>query len=440
MAQTTSTSSNFGNFPQEHVRRELLKKGDRDLAYHAAAKKIPYPKGENKTMRFGRYDAVEVALQSLTEGTNPTPQAMTISQVTASLSQYGKSIRVTDVHEMTVMHPTFQQATDELGRSLRDTRDYLLQETLNAESNVIYPGSVSGRGSITSSDVPTGKEIRRGVSKLKNPDSKGRAAPRFGRDYKFIWHEKLEQDLMDDPTWSAQAVRNMQGVSDLQEGTFGRWAGAQHISTNYSPEFQNLGDPTIADNTAVVQGDLYTGAPSVLVGLTIDAKSTTDGSLSASTAYDFTVTAIHKHRGFEELVSGVIDHSTGSGEDTFTVTFPDDDNYVYNLYFGSDGGTRRLVTSYQEADSTFDVTSVPGSGDTAPTPPAEGVTVYTGHGFGMDAFANIELDVERALISQGPDSNNNLALYRTVGYKFFDGNVVLNSNWLQRVEAASNFT
>jgi N4-gp56 family major capsid protein len=426
------------------AKKELLAKGSRDLAYHQAAKVIPYPKGEGKIVRFGRYDAAEVALQALTEGTNPTPQALTISQVTATLAQYGKALQFTDLHLSTIMHDSWQQGMEELGFSMRDSRDYQLQDVLNAETNVLYPGSITARNSLTSTSVPTGKEIRRMVQNVKNPDAKGRAAKRFGNGlYMGVWHTNLVQDLMDDSTWAAQAVRQMQGVQDLKRGVFGVWGGAMHVETNFSPEYQNLGDPGGAsahtDATAVVTGDIYSGGPQTLIGLTFTSGTPTGGALTASTTFDFTVTAIHKHRGFEENISGVIQAATNAGEDGITVTYPDDTDFVYNLYAGASGGTRYLADSYSEGDTTYVVTSIPTSGSTAPTAPAEGVTAYTGHVFGADAFANVEHTIEDVIIVDRADSNNVLNLHSTVGYKYFDANVVLNSNWLYRCEAASAF-
>ena len=69
----------------------------------------------------------------------------------------------------------------------------------------------------------------------------------------------------------------------------GVWAGVEWGENNFSPELQNLGDPTtIVDGTPVASGDVYSGAPQQLVGLTLTGDNAA-GSLTASTEYDWAI-------------------------------------------------------------------------------------------------------------------------------------------------------
>jgi len=443
MATTLTSTSNFGDFPSEYVSKTLLEKGTIDDVYYDLADKVGYPEGAGQTARFGRYQPVKVNIQALTEGgADPTPQALAIDKVEATLADYGDGIELSEMHELTIMHDSFQEALEEAGIALRHGRSARLIETLLAGANVIYPGSATTRATIGASDVATELEIKKAVSKLRRPQLKQRAAvPWQGDMFMGVWDTDMEFDLLGDSTFEVAAQRNLNMVDqELRKAAFGAWGGAVHKRTNWSPRFENSGDPTIVDGTPVSAAP-YAGGPVTLVGLTLTG-SNAGGSLTASTAYDFQITAVHKYRGFEEIISGTIDHSTGAGETRMIVVMPDDADYWYHLYVGANGGTMYRAASYQEADATFNVDSVPTSGSTAPVAPAEGRKVRVAHIFGKQAFKSLEFKKVEGLVAGGKgnlDTTNYLGRKRILGYNYKDAHLLCNANWIYRIEAESAF-
>jgi len=441
VADTTSTSSNFALFPTEYVVKKLLIIGSDNLQFHKWSEQKKVPPGNNKQVKWGRYKALDLPLAPLAEGIPPTPTALEIDSILATLQQFGQTIKLTDVHELTVMHDSFQNGLKQLGRAMRRIRDAQLQTVLLGGTNVFFPNNKTTRGALTTGDVPDTVVFRKMTSKLKNPDEENGEAERFPDGFfRAIWHEKHTNDMLQDVTFEGAAIRGQRG-KDLERGEIGApWHATRHFETNFGPEFRNTGDPTIVDDAPVILGDVYGGAPSILPGLKITSNNGS-GSLGASTPFDLTVTAVHKKKGLEDQISGVIDVATLGGDNELILVAPTNPAYVYNYYFGADAGTRFLVASNVVAGASFTIGAVPVTGTTAPVPPAEGEIVYTSYVFGMGSFGTCILKMEEAIITPNTATDSNpLKQFRLMGYKYFDSNTILNQLQLVRLEAVSAFT
>jgi hypothetical protein len=180
------------------------------------------------------------------------------------------------------------------------------------------------------------------------------------------------------------------------------------------------------------------------------------GGLSASTVYDVTVTRIRKAYGLEEAVSAVIAQNTGGGNDSISVILPTDTTFMYRLYIGSSAGTRYLVPTAASATTvaadditgptyeggqTVYITQLPTSGDTGPVAPASGVTVHVTWVFGMEAYGCVELDKLNAYLTEDKATKDDpLNQRRMAGWKAFYKTLVLNHNYLRKIESGSFFT
>lgn len=414
-----------------YIRKELLSFGEFSLLYRRFANKEKIPAGNGKNWKALRYTRLPLPMAGLTEGETPADTLMTIENVTATATQYGMVVTISDVTELTIDHPVLNKAIELVKDAMQRLDEELICEALLAGTSVKYSGtSNAARADLAAGDILTTTDIRLAVAQLEFSDDVYGAAPRDGMYYKSIINRKCELDLMADSTWKDYAIR-LNGA-DLEKGMINRWAGVEFFSTNFGPKLVNIGDPTLSDNVAV------TGTVG-LDGAIFNPQSGT-GALVASTAYDFKIVRRHKHRRFPEGISGVLDISTGVSEENIVVTFPTSTAYVYDLYAGADAGVLYRVAANQAALSTFDVAAIPTSGVVAPAHPVASINVYTNFVFGKDAYAVVDLDTLDAGVTEAARTDSDpLKQRRRVGAKFMEGALILSDNNIVRIESVSAY-
>ena len=153
-------------------------------------------------MKFRRYNALPNTPQALTEGVTPTGQALTVTDVTATLSQFGDRVTITDVILDTHEDQTLNEAVNLLGEQAAQMIEKMRFGVLKAGVNVLY-----GNGSARTS-VNTAISInlqRRAVRALKRQNARFitsivRSTPSFGTEnvapgYVALIHPDCEADV-----------------------------------------------------------------------------------------------------------------------------------------------------------------------------------------------------------------------------------------------------
>lgn len=433
-----STQSDIAaSIPDAYFKSELLKPGDFTFLYRRFAQKEKLPSGSGKTWKANRMIRIEMPMDSLSEGVTPNDVGMTMEQVSCTAAQYGIVVTLTDVAQLTIETPLLQQAVQAVKDAMNRLDEELICEALLSGTNVVYADASGGasipaaRVDLAAADVFATETIKRIVNQLSYPtDVKWGAAPKFSNGYYvMIMPKKWEFDLLGDATWKDMAIR--QGREDLEKGMVNRWLGVEFYTTDWGPKFTNLGT---TDSNAAPTSSTF--------GVTVNEAALT-GSFLANTTYDFKWTRRHKHRRFEEGISGVVSQATandGVNTKTINVYAPTDTSYVYSLYQGASGGTLYRVASNVSASSITVLTTPATSGTAAPAHPNTGVSVYVGFCFGKGAYAVVDLDNMEAGLSKDERSDSDpLKQRRKVSAKFFEGAIILADNNLIRVEASSAF-
>ena len=201
----------------------MLKRAMPYLHLEKFGQTYPLPTNSTQTAKFRRYfltgasgaagpDSgsfyIPVATTPLVEGVTPSGSILANQDYTATLSQYGDFITITDVIEDTHTDPVLQQATDILGEQAAVTVETLRYNTLVAGTNVFYQASVAGRSSVegpialsdqrrvtTSLNGQNARKITQVVA--SNPDFNTKSVEAA---YMAVCHSDLESD-----------VRNMAG-------------------------------------------------------------------------------------------------------------------------------------------------------------------------------------------------------------------------------------
>ncbi|WP_017879727.1 N4-gp56 family major capsid protein [Janthinobacterium sp. CG3] len=118
--------------------KELLKRGIPYLILEKFGQSKPLPENSSKTMKFRRYNALDSTPTALGEGVTPASQALTITDVTATLTQYGSRIMVSDVIIDTHEDPVLMESVGLLGEQAAQMIEKMRFGVLKAGTNVLY--------------------------------------------------------------------------------------------------------------------------------------------------------------------------------------------------------------------------------------------------------------------------------------------------------------
>ncbi len=240
------------------------------------------PKGRTKVVKWRRYNAIALATTPLTEGVTPSSTAITNTDVTATLNQYGDRARLTDVIMDTHEDPVLAEFTDILGEAAGQTKETLLFNVLKAGTNVLYS---NGSARNTVNTAITADVLRRAIRSLKRQNARMITSMLAATDgvgtapippcYVAFCHPDIERDL--------QAINGFFRVQN-----YGTW---KPLGDNEIGSFENirfltstLYAPFLAAGSETLNGMLGTGYVDVYPTLVVGKDAYADVALAGATA------------------------------------------------------------------------------------------------------------------------------------------------------------
>lgn len=443
---TVNQSATFSADIENYIQQKTLRLVDRQLVAYQFGQPLRLPKQRGTTYTASRYDRVNLPFAPLSEGVPPTGEAMTLVQVSATALQWGDTITVTDIADMTIKHPLFQTAIKLIAMQMAETLERNTFNNLLAGSQINYVNSRGSRGALVAGDVLNTHEINRAVGALRTigaPEFMGQRSedekvtagkptmaskdPRGFQHYVGIFHPLVEEDLGENPgitqAWSYSDVNR------LYNNEVGTWRGVRWTRSNMVPFFVGVAAATGTGNA-------------------------TGGALAAATYYVIWTGSVAQN-GYEtqitQVSTGVV--VGGSGAGSITTTSPNIAGYTWNAYVGTSTTPTNLGVSASGptsgplagqavgvAPNTAITITGAGVSRTPPAAPATGVTVYPNFIFGEDAYGQVMLDDPKMTYLQTADKSDPLNQLRIVGWKVMYGTILLNQNFFMRIESTSAFT
>lgn len=121
-----------------HAQKELLKRGIPFLVLEKFGQAATLPSNNTKVTKFRRYNSLPTSPVALTEGVTPAGQQLSVTDYTATLSQLGDKVTISDVILDTHEDPTLNEAVTVLGEQAAQMVERMRFGILKAGSNVIY--------------------------------------------------------------------------------------------------------------------------------------------------------------------------------------------------------------------------------------------------------------------------------------------------------------
>ena len=134
---------------------ELLKRAMPYLCLEKFGQSKSLPANKTQSMKFRRYNSLGLRTTPLTEGVTPASEKLTATDITATLSQYGGLVEITDIIADTHEDPVLREALAVSSEQAAKTVETLRYNVLKACTNVFYAGSVASRDLVASAFTRT---------------------------------------------------------------------------------------------------------------------------------------------------------------------------------------------------------------------------------------------------------------------------------------------
>lgn len=438
-----NTSSTFSADIRNYIAEKVLPLAKRQLTAYQFADKLKLPANMGTTYTATRYSRLNLPFAPLSEGVPSVGETMTISQSQGVAQQWGDSVTITDVAELTIAHDVFKQAMKLTGIQLSETLErnsYTGTNGLMAGSNVNYANAKASRAALLATDVLSPHEINRAVNVLQIS-----GAPMFGEPanesyetdarmkkgttnphYVAILHPSPEKDMRENSTVST--AWSYSDINRLYTNEIGEWGGVRFTRSNMVPYWVGAAAVT---GTAGTAGSLATGTYAIQV--------------TASPALTSMEQTIY------QVDTGIaVTGPTGS----ISVTLPTLAGYVFNVYISVAGSTTPVnlglcasgpttgplagQATQLASGATVVITGV-GAAQVPPAAPATGVSVYPTFVFGENAYGAVELDSAKFEYLKEADKSDRHNQLRLIAWKIFYGMIILNQAFFMRIESGSAF-
>jgi N4-gp56 family major capsid protein len=232
----------------------------------AQIRDIPRKAGTT-TIKFRRYGNLSAATTPLSEGITPAGSALSVTDITATVLQYGDFITITDVLDYQSQDPVLMEAAEILGDQMGDTIDQLTRDIINAGTNVFFAGSGHTlRSQVASGEIITDTLIKKVVRLLKNNKARrmtkmvnattGYGTTPLNASYIGICHPNTTYDIKG--ITGFVSVEKYASTTGIMEGEIGKVDEVRFVETTNGKVFVGEGASSIDVYSTIIFGmDAY---------------------------------------------------------------------------------------------------------------------------------------------------------------------------------------
>lgn len=230
---TTDTGMSVEN--KTFYDKELIRTAEPQLVHDQFAQKRPIPKNGGQSVEFRQFGDLPKALTPLTEGVTPNGKKLSATAKTATVSQYGDYVTISDKLDLTAIDPVALEAVDVIGKQMGLTLDTVTRNKLHQGLQVMYAPlrssagaetEVSSRSKLDKSAVLTVKLVQQARTELKAMN-----VPTFDDGcYVMIIHPYSAYDLKRDPEW--RKPHEYADTRQLYNGEVGMVDGVRFVETS----------------------------------------------------------------------------------------------------------------------------------------------------------------------------------------------------------------
>ncbi len=201
---------------------------------------------------FTIFNDLSAATSTLSETTDVTAVALSDSQVTVTLAEYGNAVITTAKLRGTSFLDVDTVAANVVGYNAGDSIDQIVRDVLAGGTNVIYGGggttTPSSRTTVTAADVIEANDVRKVTAQLRKAN-----AASFNGLYMGFIHPDVSYDLRRETgaaSWRDPHV--YQDTMEIYNGEIGAFEGVRFIETPRAKVFENASNGSGSTGTVEV--------------------------------------------------------------------------------------------------------------------------------------------------------------------------------------------
>lgn len=224
------------------------------------------------SIKFTIFNDLSAATTELAETEDVTPAALSDSQVTVTLKEYGNATVTSAKLRASSFLPVDPVAANAVGFNAGISIDTICRDVVAAGDNVIYASggatAPSGRTSVQPEDVIVANDVRKVVAQLR-----GANVPTINGDYVGFIHPDVSYDLRiatDAAAW--RAAHTYTDPTALYNGEIGKFESVRFIESPRAPLFANSSNGSGSAGNVDVYGTLVMGRQALAKGVSLGGE------------------------------------------------------------------------------------------------------------------------------------------------------------------------
>jgi len=224
------------------------------------------------SIKFTVFADLAAATTALGEAEDVTPVAMSDSQVTVTLNEYGNATVTTAKLRASSFLPVDPVAANAVGYNAGLSIDTIAGNVLAAGTNVLYAtgGATdpTARNEISVDDTLTSYDVRKAVAQLRKAN-----VPTINGSYVGFIHPDVSFDFRsatDAAAWRTPA--NYVNPEGIYNGEIGLFEGVRFIESPRAPLFANAGNGSGGAGTIDAYGTLIMGRQALAKGISLGGE------------------------------------------------------------------------------------------------------------------------------------------------------------------------
>jgi N4-gp56 family major capsid protein len=220
MADTLSTITIEA---KQYYERDLLYTARKSQIAYKLGKKTNVPQNGGNSVSWRRFNALATVTTALTESLTPTPTPLSLSEVTATISEYGNHVVISNALNLMAIDKMMNESNRILGQNGGESVEQLTFNTIAAGTTVLY-ATGSARASQGTTNVLTLAKLRQAMATLDaNNTHRFSGSEQYDQmglgGYILLIHPYIQADLLGD----SEIKSALQYTSADQKGKI--WTG-----------------------------------------------------------------------------------------------------------------------------------------------------------------------------------------------------------------------
>lgn len=227
----------------EYYEKVFLARAEYSQIFRQGGQMRTQPANNGKTVVFTRHTPLALVTTALTEGVNPSEVNLSAANVTATLAEYGNTVKISRFLSLTSIDANNKEKIEVVAQNMGETLDRLARNELFTGATTQFAGDGASITDVAVTDVLNVAELRKAVRTLKKNKARkynDNVAPYMGKV-----GPDTAYDLQSDSTFiNADIYDN--GAVKMYNGELGRILGVRLVES--ADQYEEIdGGTTSAD-------------------------------------------------------------------------------------------------------------------------------------------------------------------------------------------------